>query len=166
MTEPASGGVSPFDTGGLWHGKMAANVDVGTDAQKRSLFSSTQVAVDAYQGPMEEWLISAFPAGIDGYTRGSDPEHPSKVDLVVVSGDTQSWSWEVHIHNMAPDLAFPRPFALHWTRGQFESYLQWLRGYTTISRQAMEEHTRFVLGISSVTPDPYEDATRGILSEI
>lgn len=100
-SEGVSGGATPFDTGGVYWGKIAAD-GMNSGAAAKAYVDTHKVALPGWCGMLQTYLTEYFetPAGyvLGEPPRVDDPTHR----LRGPHNERRAWTWEVRVHQDHP----------------------------------------------------------------
>jgi hypothetical protein len=154
--------VCPFDTGGLWHGKIKTVSNL-SEVQRRELFERNIHRVEQYHKPMMAWLGGAYPTGKEAYCRDGTPANHT-VPEIVIEPNPRSWTWEMSVTSTADTELFPTPLAVYMKPTSWSVYQDWLMNTAVISAAEMAVHLDAVNELLRIRPDPYEAATEELIA--
>ena len=124
---PDARGATPFDSGGMWFGKIATNPPLDKSGW-RSLFKAHDVPLVAWRSAFETYIGTRYSTVAD-YVRGIAPTSTHAQDgYAIVMGEPnepRAWTWEVRVpHQLAPDHLELQAVCLSEERRNL--YLDWL----------------------------------------
>ena len=121
-------GATPFDSGGLWWGKVATRPEL--DKAGRGVFFQDQdVPLVDWRAAFEQYVHTHYGA-INDYLKGRAPESesqpPTRVTIIKRQPNTaQAWTWELRIpHSMIGDRVRLR--AVYMDAEDRDDYINWL----------------------------------------
>lgn len=94
-----TGGATPFDSGGLWHGHIKGAPPFGSEADRTAYFSSSCTALPATESAVTNWVQSGYDTPTD-YVIGLPPKHLDRIINSSATNDPRAWSWEAHISSL------------------------------------------------------------------
>jgi hypothetical protein len=154
--------VCPFDSGGLWHGKIKTGSN-RSEVQRRELFQQSIHEVEQYHDPMMAWLDAAYPMGKDAYSRDGVPTYHT-VPEIVIEANPRSWTWEMSVTSTADAGLFPTPVAVYITPSSLSFYRDWLMNTPSISTGEMAAHLDLFKDLLRVSAEPYQEATNELIA--
>lgn len=115
-------GATPFDTGGLWLGKVDP---LSGASEKRRLFTAQDVPLGLWRSRFEQYIIANY-ADPQGYVRGQPPMHGVPgITNRSPPNEARAWTWEVRYPNrlasgrLRLQCAYVHP-------EDYERYVDWL----------------------------------------
>ena len=140
-------GATPFDSGGLWSGKIATNPELN-DAGRRTFFQRHDVPLVDWKAAFEKYIHAHYGTVAD-YLKGSAPGSGSKLQnsgTVIIKGspnDRRAWTWEVRVpHDLIARHLDLR--AAYITEANHSRYLHWLRRRTSLTESESRQIQRWV----------------------
>jgi hypothetical protein len=138
--------VTPFDTGGLWHGHIVT--DPPTDKKDLGdLVSRYSFKSDQYSKPMSDWVEQAFQSEL-GYASGVAPTRPFAKEIKIdgASG-ARHWTWEARIPLRLSSGLSLEPLAAVLDGAQYRHFTTWVRRATRYSLNTRREVLRLTRAI-------------------
>ncbi len=86
-------GATPFDTGGLWHGRVQTSPKLSSPG-RRELFRRNDFALHLWSSAFARYLRDNYPS-VDAYISGRPPRHAVKPILNGHPNGPRAWTWEV-----------------------------------------------------------------------
>lgn len=122
-------GATPFDSGGLWHKKIATSPKLD-DAGRRAFFHDHDRPLTDWQSAFEDYVRTRY-GDVSSYLEGDAPSpgtEPPNSPVTIIKGSPNSalaWTWEVRIpHDLvAPRLVLRR---VYMTETRYVHYIDWL----------------------------------------
>jgi len=117
--------VSPFDTGGLWHGE-AYRGEMLTPEDKRALVQEYSFALSGYEEHFVAWVDECY-SSIGEYRQGIEPTRHAVEGYAVPDSDDRQWTWEVRLRKrrgIYTHLAVERGYLMD---GRRATYVSWMR---------------------------------------
>ena len=122
-------GATPFDSGGLWSGKVATHPELG-ESGRRVFFQDHDVPLMEWKAEFEQYVRTHY-GTVSDYIRGDAPmlgKAPQNLEVTVIKGspnNKRAWTWEVRIPH---DLVAGRLelVAAYMTEKRRKSYVDWL----------------------------------------
>ena len=98
VTDRGQGGATPFDSGGLWKGKIhplnGAKVAQHVIDERRRVFAANNVALDRWQPEFREYLEENYD-DILSYVQGQPPSQGTDPITNADPNTERAWTWEV-----------------------------------------------------------------------
>ena len=88
-------GATPFDSGGLWHGKVRARLRL-TDAEKRAVFEENNIPLARFPDSFKRYVEVNYCA-ISDYIEGRPPLRGTPPITPHHPNSSRAWTWEVRI---------------------------------------------------------------------
>ncbi len=120
--------VTPFDTGGLWHGKIEAEPSLTSEEARQKFVRESSINTQLAHDLFFDWLDDGFSECYE-YVGGLGPPMALLDDRLKPSENNPfSWSWEVRYarHTRLPEQAL-RLEKVFWPEEDYFSYLAYLR---------------------------------------
>lgn len=121
-----SGTVSPFDSGGLWHGHIAVDPPFALDAEAVKYVKEWTTDVAAGSAMFKEWIADAFVNPFE-YVAGLGPpiwQMCSRLD----QDNEFSWSWELrHRKEFDVDPEVLLIDTIFWSQDDYQNFRSFLR---------------------------------------
>ena len=122
-------GATPFDSGGLWLGKVATRPKLD-EAGRRRFFQDQEVPLLDWKAAFEEYVRTRY-GTVSDYIEGSAPglgNEPQESEVSIIRGQpntTQAWTWEVRIpHDLSAGRLRLR--AAYMNEVSRDDYVDWL----------------------------------------
>ena len=122
-------GATPFDSGGLWLGKVATRPKLD-EAGRRRFFQDQEVPLVDWKAAFEEYVRTRY-GTVSDYIKGSAPglgNEPQESEVSIIRGQpntTQAWTWEVRIpHDLIAGRLTLR--AAYMNEVSRDDYVDWL----------------------------------------
>ena len=122
-------GATPFDSGGLWSGKVATRPELD-EAGRRTFFQDHDVPLVDWRTAFEEYIRTHY-GTVFGYLKGNAPGPGNKAQDLGVSiirgrpNGKRAWTWEVRVpHDLVTGRLELR--AAYTTETRRDAYLDWL----------------------------------------
>ena len=102
---PDARGATPFDSGGMWFGRIATAPPLDQDG-RRALFKTHDVPLVAWRSEFKTYIRTRYRAVAD-YIRGGTPDHAQsqRSGHAIVTdkpNEAPAWTWEVRVpHQLA-----------------------------------------------------------------
>ena len=122
-------GATPFDSGGLWSGKVATHPELD-EAGRRAFFQDHDVPLVDWRAAFEQYIRTQY-GTVSDYIKGIAPgtrSEPQNLGVTIIKGnpnDKRAWTWEARVpHNLvAGHLELRAAYMTETRRG---AYLDWL----------------------------------------
>lgn len=146
---PEDGAVSPFDTGGLWHGHVATDPAVEPDDRKEF--------VAANSVPVSDWLV-AFQSWIRAnYARTAEyvEGQPPNVGVARIVYDSRNsapaWTWEARVEKgrYRQQVAIRHVF---WSADDRKAFEDWVEERSGVDDKLAEDLLELVAAVTVETP--------------
>jgi len=143
------GAAAPFDTGGIWHGRVVTDPPLAKAERKPF--------VQTHSRPIDQWL-TAFVAWIEAnYHKTADylADLPPRVGVPRIVYDSRNadggWTWEARIEKPSwnEQISIRHVFWSHEDRTDFET---WLIHRSTIDTKVAEELIDLIQTVTIETP--------------
>ena len=136
-------GATPFDSGGLWSGKI--RTDPGLDrAGRRKFFRGSDVHLVDWRAKFEHYIGTRY-GTVSDYVKGSAPRlgnKPMGSGTPIIEGQSntaQAWTWEVRVpHDEAARRLELQ--AAYMTEADRRRYLDWLWHGSLTERESSDIH--------------------------
>ena len=122
-------GATPFDSGGLWMGKIATRPELD-EIGRRAFFQDQDVPLVDWRAAFENYVHTHY-GTISGYLKGHAPGPVSKPEdfgVTIIRGSPngkRAWTWEVRIpHDLITDRLRLR--AVYMNGVSRDDYVDWL----------------------------------------
>jgi len=122
-------GATPFDSGGLWLGKVATRPKLD-EAGRRRFFQDQDVPLVDWRAAFEEYIHTRY-GTVSDYLDGRAPglgNEPQESEVSIIRGQpntTQAWTWEVRIpHDLIAGRLRLR--AAYMDEVSRDDYVDWL----------------------------------------
>ena len=122
-------GATPFDSGGLWLGKVATHPKLD-EVGRRRFFQDQDVPLVNWRAAFEEYIRTRYRT-VSDYIRGSAPEpgnEPQDSKATIIKGspnDKRAWTWEVRVpHDLVAGRLELR--AAYMIEADRRKYIYWL----------------------------------------
>jgi len=123
---PCPASVSPFDTGGLFHGLLATVPPTLSLDSKRQMLSDYSFDADSYLDPFRAWVASSF-VSVCGYVEGECPAASFVPQITCQRGDDpRNWTWEARLPKAACPAEHLAPQAVLLSEEDAADYMTWL----------------------------------------
>ena len=123
-------GATPFDSGGLWFGKIHTNPPLQAKAAERQeAFKTLNVPLSGWRSAFEQYILSHY-STVGDYLKGRAPESESQplIGFTIIKGQpntAQAWTWELRIpHSMIAGRVRLR--AVYMDAEDRDDYINWL----------------------------------------
>ena len=138
-------GATPFDSGGLWWGKVVTNPALD-DAAQRTFFQHHDVPLADWKTAFAKYIDTHYGTVAD-YLKGSPPGSGlQNSGTVLIKGnpnDKRAWTWEVRVpHGLAAGRLDLR--AVYMTDAYYRDYLVWLSGCPRLTESEIRQVRRCV----------------------
>lgn len=166
---PASALISPFDTGGLWHGHYPGCESMA-DNEKKELVETYSFAGEKYVHPFQTWGAENFDS-LGDYAMGSAPRSGPYAERLKNDGwrDVKRiWTWEARVPiSDPPNSIHPVRLFMHETK--FREYLSWVLSSFLLDAKEKADHIDLVMRIYKDCGDrsaaePMNDELTGVSS--
>ena len=149
-------GATPFDSGGLWLGKVATRPKLD-EAGRRRFFQGQDVPLVDWRAAFEEYIHTRY-GTVSDYIKGNAPgpgNEPQESKVSIIRGQpntARAWTWEVRVpHDLAADRLELR--AAYMREAHRKSYLDWL----SHSSLTVRESSRIYQWVEDYVVVPTED---------
>lgn len=88
-------GATPFDSGGLWHNKIAMHSSPAS-TRKRQIFEKHQEPLSSWAKAFGNYIARNY-AHISDYIEGEPPQTPSHPIILGQPNSSRAWTWEVRV---------------------------------------------------------------------
>ena len=136
-------GTTPFDSGGLWSGKVATHPELD-EAGRRAFFQEHDVPLVDWRAAFEQYIRTQY-GTVSDYLKGSAPElgnEPTDLGVTIIRGQpnaAQAWTWEVRVpHDLVAGRLELR--AAYMTEIRRGAYLDWLWRSSLTERESSRIH--------------------------
>ncbi len=119
-----NGGMCPFDSGGLWTGKMACNPPISTEDEKRAFFQAHDSNLSQWPDRCETYLKNNYHDFRD-YVLGEPPSNGISGVVIGPPNDAHAWTWEVRISKTAVS-GNVEPVSIFWNADDADVFVDWL----------------------------------------
>ena len=159
---PDARGATPFDSGGMWFGKIATNPPLDQSG-RRDLFKTHDVPLVAWRSEFETYIGTRYSTVAD-YVRGSAPNastHPQDGHAIVMGepNEPRAWTWEVRVpHQLAPRHLELQ--AVCFSEQNRNRYLRWLWNHSPLPINESREIDRWIQDYAIVTSPGVSEADR------
>lgn len=152
--------VSPFDTGGLHHGRIPTQKpQSAAELQALVARNSFPLENDA-SDRMQEWLDQAFQDASD-YALGERPSTAfDPIVDVARAQDARAWAWEGRLDSIAYGSAPILADGLYMAPGQLVRYIDWTRLNSHLFEGDLQSHLSYVRTIYRESENPVLDLTQ------
>ena len=132
-------GATPFDSGGLWSGKIATRPELD-EAGRRAFFQDHDMPLVDWRAAFKQYIRTHYGA-VSDYLKGSAPElgnEPTDLGVTIIRGQpnaAQAWTWEVHVpHDLVAGRLELR--AAYMKEIHRDTYLLWLWDSSLTERES------------------------------
>lgn len=145
----SDGAVTPFDTGGLWHGRISTVVPL-TDVQKRDLVVRVSTALPDWRDSFERFLAENYDRP-DEYVNGLPPR--KGVPEIRYDGNNRdpAWTWEARVRKDACAGQW-QIAAVYWTEEDRLAFAEWLTRRDDLDELEVVHLLRRLAEMSTTTP--------------
>ena len=145
---PASAkGATPFDSGGLWSGKIRTRLRLNR-AGRRRFFQNCDVPLVDWRAAFEQYIGTHY-GTVSDYLNGSAPgigNKPTDLGVTIIRGQpntAQAWTWEVRVpYDLAAGRLELR--AAYMTEIRRDDYLDWLFRHSSLTERENSHIYRWV----------------------
>ena len=144
-TGDAPMGASPFDSGGLWKGKIHPLVDGSSGnptpeelEDRRQVFHNSEVPLDSWRSEFSSYLKRNYTEVAD-YLRGLPPSYGTPpISNTELMNEERAWTWEVRYPiAVIPDRLQLRSVYMH--PDEVQDYRSWLGDKVHIGKLSAEQ---------------------------
>lgn len=122
--EKSEKGVSPFDSGGIWHDKTDILPELSTNDKKKAFFQTYNFPLLTWEKTFQEYLIKNY-ENYNQYINGDAPKIGAKEVVKNGKNNAMAWTWEAHVDNgRIHNNIFPT--TLFCTDAQRDRFLLWI----------------------------------------
>jgi len=138
---PDAKGATPFDSGGMWIGRIVTDPPLDRRSRRRSHFEAHDLPLVAWRSEFETYIGTRYSTVAD-YVRGSAPAstHPHFGHAIVMGNPNKppAWTWEVRVpHQLAPRHLELRAVCL--SEQNRKRYLRWLWNHSPLPTSERRE---------------------------
>lgn len=146
---PKDGAAAPFDTGGLWHGRIATTRSL-SDSEKRQLIARVSVTLPEWRESFMKYLSDNYTAP-EEYVNGNVPR-TGVVEIRYDGTNSQAaWTWEARVCRAASREQV-RVASIYWTEDDRRAFEEWLTERDDLDELEVVHLLRHIAGMSSTTP--------------
>lgn len=151
---PAAKGATPFDSGGMWFGKIATDPPLNQN-ERRDLFEAHDVPLVSWRPAFETYIGTRYTRAAD-YVRGDVAAHPhprTSGPTVIMGGPNESraWTWEVRVpHQLVTRHLKLRAMCL--SEENLARYLSWLWDQSALTPSEKREIDKRIEDYAIVLP--------------
>ena len=159
---PDARGATPFDSGGLWFGKIAIEPPLD-QSERRDHFKAHDMPLVAWRTTFEAYVDTRYDRAAD-YVRGNAPvgTRPRSSGHAIVMGEPnepRAWTWEVRVpRQLAPRHIELRAVCLS-VRNR-SHYLRWLWNQSQLPASERREIDTWIQNYAIVTSPGVSEADR------
>ena len=139
---PDARGATPFDSGGMWLGKVATDPPLDESGRRR-LFMIRDVPLAAWRSEFETYIGKRY-GTITDYVRGiapggmHPPQNSGPAIVIDEPNEPRAWTWEVRVpHELAPHHLELRAVCL--SEQNRNRYLHWLWEHSSLATSERRE---------------------------
>lgn len=160
------GGVCPFDTGGLWNGKISAQPSFHTQVERRRYFDKRKADLTGWEIRVSEDVQQRWTSP-PAYVRGDRPDKRGDRLSQASTNTDRAWTWEARLERSVE----PVPLELSrmvWTQDNRNVFLQWLianRAELAGTSWGAEKMMSWLSGHQTLHDAPWVAATEHLLAE-
>ena len=162
---PDQGGMSPFDSGGLWHDYIQTTSPLVDDEAKRVLFAQNSRGLRGWNDVFRSYLSDNYDNPQD-YILGLPPRFGVPQILKQSPNSAQAWTWEARVAREAFNAGLVALQTLYWRQNQEDSFLLWIEGASRYDDLIQERLTLWVQAhgvICPVSESPTQQAVRDLM---
>ena len=141
----ASGGLCPFDTGGLWLRKVVPEPPLGDDDEVRAYFAACDVPLTGWPGEVITAIDAAYNLRED-YVCGLAPQTPMTPRDHSGNRDLRAWIWEARIAKNERIASFVDLERFYWREATRRRFFGWLNSY-----RGLNSGTRLHIGATAAS---------------
>jgi hypothetical protein len=161
--QAADGAVLPFDSGGIWHGRIAMDAPLSLEERQQFVQTHSKPA-DQWNVGLSEWLSANYADAAD-YVNGKPPATGvAGIVYDVTRNEAAAWTWEARIDKER----YRNQVVLHhvfWRGDDRTAFEDWLMTARHIDERQAEELIRFV-DMASIEAPRAERASRAVVRHL
>ena len=152
---PDAKGATPFDSGGMWFGKIAVDPPL-SQKERRGFFKTHDVSLDSWRPAFETYIDIRYKTVTD-YVRGSAaigtrPRHSGPAIIMEDPNEPRAWTWEVRVpHQLAARHLELRAVSL--SEESRNLYLGWLWDHSRLSTSEKRDIDKWIKD-HAIVPSP------------
>ena len=150
---PDARGATPFDSGGMWLGKITTDPPLDWNGRRR-VFKTHDVPLVAWRSEFETYICTRYGTTAD-YVRGSAPAGTQNSGQTIVMdepNEPRAWTWEVRVpYRLAPHHLELQAVCL--SEENRNRYLDWLWDRSTLASSERREIDRWIQD-HAIVPSP------------
>ncbi|WP_159617148.1 hypothetical protein [Arthrobacter zhaoguopingii] len=153
--------VSPFDTGGLWHGHVVTTPPLAQSTLKTFVARHSH-GVPAFALAFQQWGNAEYNGSSKDYTAGQQPVKAAvpNIDLSSPRAEPRWWTWEGRIAHGSTAMHTLQPVKVFMTQDDFESYEPWVRDDVFLPTHEKKRHLSHLRAI--LVPTGNEDPAQAM----
>ena len=133
--------VTPFDTGGLIHGKVVTTPDLD-EGERARLIEKWSWTTDDYLEKYHAWVDASFDAA-DGYIRTSVPTAHLVAEIDLDKNTDFSWTWEGRLPAAPYASEQVQAFRVVLSSGRRRQYFEYLRQKTILRTEQQAAYMKW-----------------------
>jgi hypothetical protein len=154
-----SGGMTPFDSGGLWHGFIPANPASIDSETKKSLFNRYNRSLIGWPDAFCDYIAANYD-DFKGYIQGLPPRTGSPPIMTSPPSSAQAWTWEARVTRKTFRPEQVQPLKIYWHLAESDHFLNWVETASRYDDPVQEQLTAWVLDSQEICPTSESPAIR------
>ena len=160
------GGISPFDSGGLWHGFVVTQPPLPAGPDRKMLFVRYDRALPGWYENFRLHLAACYVNAAE-YIRGEAPRGGVPEIIAGPPNTSRAWAWEARICRDTPLAARLTLERAYWTADDRASFDRWLEDHDALDDAQLERIQSWCLTHSRLTENnesPASAATADLIA--
>jgi len=145
----ADGAVAPFDTGGIWHGRIVTDPPLAGTA-RQGFVQKHSKPIDKWLPEFVKWIADNYKT-TEEYLEGKPPSAGVRPIVYDSRNEEGAWTWEARVEKASWDeqISIGHVF---WSREDRTAFEEWLTHESTIDTKVAEELIELIQTVSIETP--------------
>ncbi len=148
--------VTPFDTGGLVHGRVLTHNEM-TAKEKVALIDRWTRTDLGYVTEMDDWIGAAF-EDYAGYVRTARPAHHLVEEIDLPRNSDHSWTWEGRLAALDYSEHPVAPLIIYVSEGRRKHFFEWVRAQRLVSQDKLADYMRWLAEVVHDSVSPVKSA--------
>jgi len=118
-------GLSPFDSGGLWHNHIATSPPLDDNVKKITFFKKHDQHLRSWHEKIHSYIVRNYDSHSDYIDSHNAPKHGTQGIINAPPNDGQAWTWEAHvdINSIDGKIDISKVFI---TSSDRDNFLEWI----------------------------------------